>query len=175
MADHMDHLKGLFCYKLLDFDPLVEDVVVAYTNASGIGLGLWFPHENFTGQCQLPTDPPKDTIYFFKALVVCLAIHFIPNMTEIPSKMLIYTDNSNTVAMFNSLRAHPPYNTILLVAVDILQQYDVDLWAEFIPGYSNRVVDTLSWFQNKHLLMLAPAASFFDFEPPWNALGAVKK
>ncbi|KAG2047272.1 hypothetical protein BDR06DRAFT_836231, partial [Suillus hirtellus] len=135
-------------------------------------LGLWFPHENFATQCQLPVDPPRDTIYFFEALAVCSAIHFIPNMTEIPSKMLIYTDNSNTVAMFNSLRAHPPYNPILLAAVDVLLQHEVDLRMEFVPGHENGVADALSQFQNERVLMLAPAASFFNFKPPQNALGA---
>jgi hypothetical protein len=175
MATHMERLPGLLFYKSLDFDPLSEDVVVVYTDASGLGMGLWFPHENFAGQSPVPIDAPKDTIFFFEALAVCSAIHAIPNMMESPPRMLVYTDNSNTVAMFNSLRAHPPYNSIMLAAVDILLEYQVDLRVEFIPGSENRVADALSRFQNERVLEIAPAASFFDFEPPRDALGAAKK
>jgi hypothetical protein len=38
MADHMEQLPGLLFYKSLDFNPCSDDVVVAYTNASGVLL-----------------------------------------------------------------------------------------------------------------------------------------
>jgi hypothetical protein len=89
--------------------------------------------------------------------------------------MLIYTENANTVAMFQSLHAHPPYNSIMLAAVDILLKYSVDLCIEFIPGSENGIADALSCYQNEKVLELAPQASIFDFEPPWKVLGAAKK
>jgi hypothetical protein len=175
MAHHIEQLQGLFFYKSLDFDPLSEDVVVAYTDASGLGMGLWFPHDNFAGQSVLPLDAPKDTIFFFEALAVCSAVHALHNMPNPPSRMLIYSDNTNAVAMFNSLRAHPPYNSILLSAVDVLLQYEVDLRVEHVPGCDNGVADALSRFQNERVLEQAPAACLYDFEPPRDALGAAKK
>ncbi|KAG2042887.1 hypothetical protein BDR03DRAFT_852829 [Suillus americanus] len=144
MAKHMEHLPGLLFYKSLDFNPLSDDVVVAYTDASGLGMGVWSPYDDFAGQSPLPCDGPKNTIFFFEALAVCSAVHAIPNMLESPSRMIIYMDNSNTVAMFNLLRAHPPYNSILLAAVDVLLEYKVDLRVEFIPGSENGVADALS-------------------------------
>jgi len=130
MANHVERLPGLLFYKSLDFDPRSDDVVIAFTDASGEGLGLWFPQENFVGQSPLPVDGPTDTIFFFKALAVCSAVYFVPDMDDPPSQVLIYTDNTNTIAMFNSLQAHPPYNSILLSTVEVLLQYGVDLQVE---------------------------------------------
>jgi hypothetical protein len=175
MADHIEHSSGLLFYKSLDFDPKSDDVVVAYTDASGIGLGLWFPDEDFACQSPLPEDSPKDTIFFAEALAVCSAVHAIQNMPEVPSKMLIYTDNTNTVAMFNSLRAHPPYNLILVSAVNVLIEHHVDLRVEHVSGCDNIVADALSRFHNERVLQFAPNAQIYDFEPPRDALGVAEK
>ncbi|KAG1721011.1 uncharacterized protein EDB91DRAFT_1064596 [Suillus paluster] len=151
MPDHVDHSPGLLFYKSLDFSPQSHDDVVAYTDASGVGLGLWFPDEDFTCQCALPKDGPNDTIFFTEALVVCSAIHAIQHMPKVPLRMLIYTDNTNVVATFNTLRAHPPYNTILMSTVDVLIKHCVDLHVEHISGSENIVADALSHFQNERV------------------------
>ena len=103
LVDHIERANGLHFFKSIDFDPSSEDVVVAYTDASSEGLGLWFPAENFAAQCPLPWVRPCDTIFFFEALAVCSAIHVLGNMPKPPHAMLIYTDNANTMAMFDSL------------------------------------------------------------------------
>jgi hypothetical protein len=127
LASHVEWSLGLMFYKSLNFSPGSEEVVVAYTDASGVGLGLWFPDEDFACQCSLPNNCLTATIFWAEALAVCSVIHAIETMNEKPQRMLIYTDNSNVVAMFNSLHAHPPYNTILLSAIDVLLTHDVDL------------------------------------------------
>lgn len=175
MADHIDHAQGLLFYKSLDFSPTSHDVVVAYTDASGIGLGLWFPDEDFACQCPLPEFSSSDTIYFMEGLAVCSAIHAIRNMAEVPPRMLIYTDNENVVAMFNTLRAQPPYNSILISAMDVLIEHSVDLRVVHVSGHLNNVADALSRFQNERVLDFAPNAQIFDFEPPRDALGVFKK
>lgn len=175
MADHMDRSQGLLFYKSLDFSPQCQDVVVAYTDASGIGLGLWFPDEDFACQCALPETSSSDTIYFMEALAVCSAIHAIQNMAEVPPRMLIYTDNQNVVAMFNTLRAQPAYNPILISAMDVLIKHGVDLRVEYVSGHLNNVADALSRFQNERVLILARNAQIYDFEPPRDALGVFKK
>lgn len=175
LADHIERSDGLYLFKSLDFDPRSDDVVVVYTDASGVGLGLWFPDDDFGCQCPLPSTAPLDTIFFFEALAVCSAIHAVRNMHEIPSKLLIYTDNTNTVSMFDSLRAKPAYNSLLLSSVDMLIAHKVDLRVEHIPGHQNVIADTLSRFHNELVKDLVPSAQIFDFEPPRDALGAGKK
>jgi hypothetical protein len=137
LADHVERADGVHFFTSPDFDPSSEDVVVAYTDASSEGLGLWFPAENFAAQCPLPSTRPCDTIFFFEALAVCSAIHILGNMPTPPPMMLVYTDNANTVAMFDSPRAKPPYNSILISAVDTLLHLNVDLRVAHIPGTHN--------------------------------------
>jgi len=175
LADNIERSDGLLLFKSLDFKPTDDDVVVAYTDASSAGLGIWIPHDNFACQCPLPTSPPNDTIFFFEALAVCSAIHCVADMAWTPAKLLVYSDNMNTVAIFNSLRAGPSYNPILLSAVDILLKYRFDLRVEHVPGPENVIADSLSRFQNERVLLHAPDVDICTFEPPRDALGAVKK
>ncbi|KAG2051860.1 hypothetical protein BDR06DRAFT_839860, partial [Suillus hirtellus] len=137
-----------------------------YTDASGIGIGLWFLDDDFGCQCPLPSSAPLNTIFFFEALAVCSAIHAVCNMHKTPPKLLIYSDNTNMVAMFDSLRAKPAYNSLLLSAVDMLITHNIDLHVEHIPGHQNIIADTLSWFHNELVKELIPSAQIFDFEPP---------
>ena len=175
LANHIEQSDGLLLYRSLDFSASNDDVAVIYTDASSVGLGLWFPGDRFACQCELPHSPPTDTIFYFEALAVCSAIHLLVDMEDRPSKLLVYTDNSNTVAMFNSLRAKPAYNGLLMGAMDVLLEYNVDLRVEHIPGVDNVVADALSRFQNERVFALVPGVNILTFVPPRDALGAPKK
>ena len=130
MADWMERADGLLLYRSLDFHPDADGVVVGYTDASSSGMGIWFPEDSFACRSALPLAAPAATIFYFEALAVCSAIHTVADMDPVPSRLLIYTDNTNTVAMFNTLHAQPAYNCILRSAVDVLLQYSVDLRVE---------------------------------------------
>jgi len=56
----------------------------------------------------------------------------------------IYTDNLNTVQIFNSLACLPDYNQILRRAIDIVLTHDIDLRILHVPGEQNTVADALS-------------------------------
>jgi hypothetical protein len=92
MADHIEHSDGLFLYRSLDFSPCHSEVMVAYTDALSVGMGMWFPDDDFACHSALP-PAPTDTIFFFEALAVCSAIHAIADMQPPPRRLLIYTDN----------------------------------------------------------------------------------
>jgi hypothetical protein len=114
-------------------------------------------------------------IFYFEALAVCAAVHLLADMDDRPSKLLVYTDNTNTVAMFNSLRAQPPYNGLLRSAMDVLLEHGVDLRVAHVPGEENTIADALSRFQNERVLTLVPDVDILDFIPPQDALGASEK
>ena len=96
-------------------------------------------------------------------------------MPEPPHAMLVYTDNANTVAMFDSLRAKPVYNPILMSTVNILLHFDVDLRVAHVPGNHNIIADALSRYHNELIVDLVPSAQIFTFEPPRDALGVPQK
>ena len=148
-------------------------------NCSGIvnyhnRIYCWFPAEFVGYQCAFPLEAPKDVIFFFEALAVCSAIHLSRNFTK-SSRLIIYTDNSNTFDIFNSLRALPPYNRILISAMNVLMDNDLDLRVLLIPGKDNIIADPLSRFRNNLAIQLAPRLSILNFIPPRDALGDCKK
>jgi len=112
---HIRNSDGVHFLKLAELSPANSRLAatVAYVDASGVGIGIWFPAEFIGYQCSLPLEAPKDVIFFFEALAVCSVIHLSCNFTK-TSRLIIYTDNSNTFDIFNSLRALPPYNHILI-------------------------------------------------------------
>ncbi|KAL7279056.1 hypothetical protein ACG7TL_006891 [Trametes sanguinea] len=133
-AQHVERAKGIHLLTALAWTPadLVPGALAdefALTDASACGIGIFFPWHNLAFYCPLPSDPPRDTIFFFEALAVCMAIHRVAawrSAARLVSRLAILSDNSNTVAMFNSFRASPPYNSILKSAVDVMLQYDIN-------------------------------------------------
>ena len=73
--------------------------MVVYMDASRKGLGIWFLGKHVGYQCPLPLNTPKDVIFFFEALAICLAILLAHSFCK-TTHPIIYTDNTNT---FNTL------------------------------------------------------------------------
>jgi hypothetical protein len=74
--------------------------------------------------------------------------------------------------MFNTLRAQPLYNPLLITAVDLLLDHGVDLCIFHIPGQDNIVADALSRFHFDMVALYAPSLQIFKFQPPRLKLGA---
>ncbi|KAI0323360.1 hypothetical protein GY45DRAFT_1264713, partial [Cubamyces sp. BRFM 1775] len=150
----------------------------ALTDASGRGLGIYFPWLRLGLHCELPTDAPVGTIFFFEALAVCAAIHrarIWKRAGRSIRRLAVLSDNSNSVAIFNSLRASPAYNTILTSAVDVMLDCALDIRVEHIPGASNIVADALSRGKLDLVKQLVPGIDILPFTPPQDALGAVRQ
>ena len=130
----------------LDWDPSTADVT-AYCDASLDGLGFWFPNLNAGFWSPIPESQLKDTIFYFEALSVLSAIIYSTSLGIPLKKLLIYTNNLNTVQMFNSLSALPAYNDILKAAVDHLLSdlfIPIQLRVLHVPGECNTIADALS-------------------------------
>jgi hypothetical protein len=85
------------------------------------------------------------------------------------SKLVVYTDNLNTVHMFNSFSALPAYNGILKDAVDqLLSDIDnpIQLRVMHVPGESNTVADALSRGQLHTVVDNVPGITIDTFSPP---------
>ena len=81
----------------------------------------------------------------------------------------------NTFDTFVSLSGGPVYNPILISAVNMILQQDVDLHVVYILGPLNHVADTLLCYQNNMVDILVPGIHIEPFMPPQDAMGAVKK
>ena len=115
-----------------------------------------------------------DTIFWFEALTVLSALEWIASSSLCVKRVVIFTDNLNTVQMFDSLRSHPPYDLILLHAISLLISHSIDLRVWHIPGSQNFIADALS----RGLFSLAhqhlPGLIISTFQPPRVTLGALQ-
>ena len=84
----------------------------------------------------------------------------------------MFTDNENTVNIFDSLHALTFLNPILMTAVDLMLKFDVELCVFHICSINNSTADALSRFENERALSLTPSLSINPFIPPQLSKGA---
>ena len=175
---HLNRLPGTRVLQSLDWNPDDADLV-AYCDASLDGLGFWFPGLSAGFWSTIPEDPPKDTIFYFEALcVLCAILHSMSFRFPI-NKLTIYTDDLNTVQMFNSMSALPAYNEILKSAVDhLMMNVDnlIQLRVIHVPGHLNTIADSLSRGELHAVVDTIPGIVIDLFSPPRirRELGAVE-
>jgi hypothetical protein len=166
--DHISNLSGTRVVQSLDWDPDSADIA-AYCDASLEGLGYWFPGLSTGFWSTVPENPPKDTIFYFEALSVLSAIMHATSLSFPVNKLVVYTDNLNTVQMFNSFSALPAYNEILKKSVDYLLSdvnNPVQLRVLHIPGHLNTVADALSRGHLHIVVDNVPDITIGTFSPP---------
>ena len=175
-TNHIKHSDGVHLLKSMVWSPsdTGHTTMVAYTDASSKGLGVWFPGKHVGYQCPLPPNAPKDAIFYFEALAVCSAI-LLARSFQKTSRLIIYTDSTNTFDIFTSLATKPVYNRILKCSIDMLLEDELDLHIFHIPGHDNLIVDPLSQYKNRLATILSPGLIIGTFTPPQDAMGAPKK
>jgi hypothetical protein len=144
-----------------------EATLTVFCDACPEGMGFWYPDLNIAFYSQTPHHEQPNLIFYFEALCVHSALFDAHRRTTSTGsgRFLIYTDNSNTVDIFNSLRALPPYNHLLKTAIDILCTGDNDLRVLHVPGVDNAVADALSRADFQRALRLVPELKIHNFEP----------
>lgn len=163
---------GIYILDSVEWDVSAADIIL-YCDACPLGLAFWCPQY----QCgfQYLVDPTtEEDIWFLESLAVLSALVWALTIAPCqPKRVVIFTDNTNTVDMFNSLRTNPSHNPILITAVNILLEQNADLRVMHIPGEMNVVADCLSRFNNTGATMLVPGLQTAPFIPPHLSLGAV--
>lgn len=162
--DKMDLLSGVRLLKSMVWE--VNDATcVAETDACPQGFAFWYPNLHLGFTTSTPLDTPPSQIIFYEALAVLSVLDDARWRFPPGSKIMIFCDNSVTVAMFNSLRALPEYNCILKAAVDILLTCEFQLRVLHIAGERNCVADALSRSDFMKALHLDPELTIRNFEP----------
>ncbi|KZW04026.1 DNA/RNA polymerase, partial [Exidia glandulosa HHB12029] len=143
---HLKTADGVRMLESTEWEAEEADLTV-YTDASGIGLAFYSPAHTTGFQSPLVARPKKDgdsDIFFFEALAVCSALHWASTLNPPPRRLVVFTDSDNTVAMNNTLKCKPAYNSILLHTCDILMATGIKFRAFHIAGVDNVVADALS-------------------------------
>ena len=175
-AKHLESDTGIRLIHHIHWDTSSADIII-YCDACLEGMGFWLPDKCVGYYSPVPNSTTEEHIFYFKALCVLSAIHHATDVLQIPpsAKVLIYTDNDNTVAIFNTLRCLPHYNPILIDAADISIISGIHLRVLHIPGELNYVADAIS---RKNFLLArqyVPDITISSFSPPQLPLGATKK
>jgi hypothetical protein len=174
-AKHAAQSDGIFLLKTVAWDPTSDliDTTTCYADACPRGMGFWFPEFNLGFQCLIPEDTNPQFIFYYEALTVsCCMLH---ELAHTKSRLVVYSDNSNTVDIWHSLKASPPYNDLLIIGVDSLIEHQIDARVLHVSGDVNIIADALSRFNNKLALQLVPGLHVTTFTPPRGTLGAHKK
>ena len=175
-SKHIKVSSGIYILRSLKWDESDADRVI-YCDACMTGMGFWYPDEPVPEAfySPVPSGVPTDFIFYYEALCVLSALHHVSASLQKPEKIIIFTDNTNTVDIFNSLRALPPYNPILKSAVDLLLQFDHQLRVLYVPGDENHVADAISRQDFNRALTHCPDLHISIFQPPQLPLGVAKK
>ena len=160
----LDESSGVRLFKSTMWE-VNEATCIAETDACPQGFAFWYPGLGLGFATTTPRDTPSSQIIFYEALAVLSVLDDARYRFPSGSKLVIYCDNSVTVAMFNSLRALPEYNCILKAAVDILLQKDFQLRVLHISGERNDIADALSRADFMKALRLNPGLIIKTFQP----------
>ena len=137
----------------------------ARTDACPRGFAFWYPGLDLGFIASTPPQTSPTQITFYETLAVLSVLEDARRRFPPESKVVIYTDNSSAVAMFNSLRALPEYNCLIKAAVDILYSTKFRLKVLHVAGQNNEVADALSRGDLMKALQVRPGLSIRAFEP----------
>ena len=115
---HMEQSNGVYLFGDMEWGVHQADVT-SFSDACMSGLGYFFQQSRKGFQCKTLDKPPKDTIFYFEALAVTSVIDAATQLPSIPARLLIYSDNTNTVDIFHSLCSLPAYNDLLKFTVSL--------------------------------------------------------
>ena len=162
---HIESSSGVQLFHSLSWNPSSADFII-YCDACPEGMCFWYPISKDGYYAPTPVNAPTDAIFFFEALCVLSAILNVQSKAPKNAKILIYTDNTNTVDIFRSLRCLPVYNALLKSAVDVLIDNNYSLRVLHVPGEENTIADALSRVQFSVALSLEPNLKLSSFNPP---------
>ncbi|KIK36363.1 hypothetical protein CY34DRAFT_94562, partial [Suillus luteus UH-Slu-Lm8-n1] len=174
---HLARSDGVYLLKSVSWrlHPLPPDILEVFCDASGSGMGFWYPTFNLGFQSGLPPHLPINDIFYTEALCVVSAIR--DAVTRLPRnhRLAVYTDSLNSVYLFNSLSGGPGYNCLLMDVVEFILAFDVDFRVFHISGHDNVVADHLSRWRAAEAVKISPGLRILPFQPPRVTLGAAKK
>jgi hypothetical protein len=174
----VQHSSGIHFLKSVKWDPrhVESGTLTVFTDVSPIVMAYFIPSLKLAFQCPIPPGAASENIFFFEALAVCSVFHFAEfSLPASPRRLVIYSDNTNSVNIFNSLCAIAPYNQLLISAMNIVLDHKIDYRVLHVRGLDNPIADTVSRLRNDLAVRLCSGLVIHPFEPPRDALGECPK
>lgn len=171
LGHHIAQSTGVHLLENLHWDPSLANITI-YCDACLSGMGFYVPHLHL-GFCASTVDSgDEEFIFFHEALCVLSALAWVDQTYREPQRLILYTDNSNSVDIFNTLSASPRLNPILISACNISLSSFHDFKVLFIPGYQNTIADALSRFEIDKAHYIDRQLQIHLFQPPRVTLGS---
>ena len=167
---HLLHSDGIYflCSVSWSHDDLSLSVLYVYCDASLFALGIWYP--SLALGLQAPAHDifaqHGGSIIYLEALCVCSAILDAAPRLSSGQHLAVFTDNVNTVQLFNSLSALPAFNWMLIQVANAVLDQGFDFQVFHVPGIHNQVAHSLSCLQNVQLAASYPEMLISAFQPP---------
>jgi len=127
-----------------------------YCDACMEGMGFWYPDHSIGYYSPVLEDIPTDFIFYYEALCILSALLHAAETSTSPIRIVIFTNNTNTVDIFNSMCGLPTYNYILHSSVDVRLKTEHQLRVLHVPGSENAVADAISHRELARALSLHP-------------------
>ncbi|KAF8809075.1 hypothetical protein BYT27DRAFT_7222633 [Phlegmacium glaucopus] len=134
--NHLRSSSSIRILKSVAWTPSIADFTI-YCDACLDGLGYWYPDSKEGYYAPAPINVPTNVIFYFKSLCVLSALTHVQTQAPPGSKIVIYSDNSNTI-----------------------------LWVLHVPGKANIIANALSRIKFSVALALKPSLKVFSFHPP---------
>jgi hypothetical protein len=164
-ALHILHTSpGICLLKSISWN--IDDATsVIFCDACPNGMGFWYPKTKLSFVSPTPSNISSNLIFYFEALCILSALYDAHTHSfSKPEQIIIYTDNHNTVNIFNTFCALPAYNHFLKSAVDILLSGQHNLCVLHISGSNNDVANALSRFNISSALSIIPNLKISPFQ-----------
>ncbi|KAI9064555.1 DNA/RNA polymerase [Trametes sanguinea] len=177
VANIFEQHGGVHIMKASAWGPNDAELVI-FCDACLTGMAFWIPSLSLAFVADCPPAPPglDDNIFWFEALTVLSALEWVDaNVSPRPDRLAIYTDNLNTVQIFDSFRANPFFDELLLCACSTLIASGMDLRVWHVAGQYNTIADALSRGLFRVAHQYCPSLSIATFIPPQPTLGASLK
>lgn len=123
---HFKATQGLFLFQSIAWS-LSEADVTFYADTSFSGIGLWSLELHLGYYAQITNRAVDSKIFYYKAYAIVCAIHWASSHSPALKHVAIFSDNTNTVDIFNSMRAHADFNNLLKYAIDLLMTCDINI------------------------------------------------
>jgi hypothetical protein len=114
-------------------------------------------------------------IFYNEAMAILAALKWAASLTPTPKRLAIHTDSTSSFSIFNTLHVLELYNPIIMEAVKIPLQHNIELRVFHIEGKKNVVADALSRRSLNLARSLVPGLSIRFFTPLLDMTGATKK